>query len=1102
MNASLFRTAAVFVFLGAGWSRTAGAQTEGDETIEENPRLSSELFPEGASDDQSQGRSGEIVWKNGDSLRGRIANDDSGDKNEGNRLIWKSELFSQPLALDPARLRSLVFDLSRAAASLENSAQPRFRVVTHDRNSIDGELLSIDRKQIRLRRSGSGNIITIIRDDVIEIIGLDSPDLLLHGFNRDGAWNRIDDEGQSDSGWSLAANGRFEATRWRAEAQFDLDADDSFLVELQLSSSDQRPDFSVGFDGTDKGLALETWQDELVLNFGDAFASVMTLGNRVRELHLLIGIDSDRQEAMVFDVSGKQLATLNFSSQGRIWKVSEALIDLKNKGANLAVERLVVRRWGLESSDKLALTANQGIQLGSGEVISGDLSTLRLEEGKTLAIGKGSSRKLIQLDELASITLARPPQSVDRSLDFIEGDDSISFSDGQFLSGTLLSIDTDGVRMKASFSDEPIELSLEGVRELSFRNGQSAPPGRFIDDHLFSKGQHLSGAIVDGRSLGRAIAWKCDGADNAVLIRDGANSRIVRGALPGGPGKDWHQTYDNKDRLVLRSNEVVACRVGEIDGEFVHFSEAVAAGERIPLTQVKAVEFSDQAEHKQGFDDVRWRVLSDDPASVSRTENQVAFMASKSGKIGHTSALAARELSFDLSFGKKGQGGAMRMRLFGASADDTDDGMALTILASGSRVWATRARQGQPFTFSNNGLQGINMHPLPVRLKLIESRVEVYIGDRMALSEEINEETPVGHALQFSVDPMSVRYGGPNSVISISGLEIIREKGSHDELKVSAAALHEAVSVPRFRRTNPQRHVLIANNGDLLRGHLISANRSAVSFRSRLEEVQVPRHRIAGLIWLDDIERHKRDETVAVESKTKHSEVDVILNDGSRIRLIARELGSEFLRGESQLLGSCDIPLSDVRELRTVDPAKSAANVDEYAFYSDWQLAVAKEPEIPSSEDAEAARGRTHESVGTEALTLKLPLLDGGEFDLSAAAGRVVVLDFWATWCGPCVKAIPEYLEAISGFDSERVQFVGVNQSESAEVIGEFLKRRDWQFDVALDQNGKVGASYGVTGIPHTVVVDSEGKIAWVHTGYTPEGAAGLKAAIQGLLAE
>ena len=92
----------------------------------------------------------------------------------------------------------------------------------------------------------------------------------------------------------------------------------------------------------------------------------------------------------------------------------------------------------------------------------------------------------------------------------------------------------------------------------------------------------------------------------------------------------------------------------------------------------------------------------------------------------------------------------------------------------------------------------------------------------------------------------------------------------------------------------------------------------------------------------------------------------------------------------------------------------------------------------------------------------------------SALRGKCVVLEFWATWCGPCVAAIPHMNELNRHFKDRPVAFIAVTQ-ESEEKIRSFLKRRSIDGWVGLDNNGSLFRDYSVRGIPHTVLIDAEG---------------------------
>lgn len=157
----------------------------------------------------------------------------------------------------------------------------------------------------------------------------------------------------------------------------------------------------------------------------------------------------------------------------------------------------------------------------------------------------------------------------------------------------------------------------------------------------------------------------------------------------------------------------------------------------------------------------------------------------------------------------------------------------------------------------------------------------------------------------------------------------------------------------------------------------------------------------------------------------------------------------------------------------------------------------------PEGDEAPTAERNSDSLVGLAAPAVKANLLDGTEFELSKHKGKVVVLDFWATWCGPCVRALPELMKATSSFPKDKVAFVAVNQGEKANQIKKFLKQKKWEsLTVALDPQAVAGKSFKVEGIPQTVIIDKQGKIRHVHVGFSPNIGNRLKKEIQNLLSE
>ncbi len=101
----------------------------------------------------------------------------------------------------------------------------------------------------------------------------------------------------------------------------------------------------------------------------------------------------------------------------------------------------------------------------------------------------------------------------------------------------------------------------------------------------------------------------------------------------------------------------------------------------------------------------------------------------------------------------------------------------------------------------------------------------------------------------------------------------------------------------------------------------------------------------------------------------------------------------------------------------------------------------------------------------------------GQKTDLASLRGNVVVLEFWATWCAPCIAAMPHMNELAKKYEGKPVRFVSVSD-ESAEKVQGFLKRGLLKSWVGIDADASLLKAYGVRSIPRTIVIDKQGRIA------------------------
>ena len=146
--------------------------------------------------------------------------------------------------------------------------------------------------------------------------------------------------------------------------------------------------------------------------------------------------------------------------------------------------------------------------------------------------------------------------------------------------------------------------------------------------------------------------------------------------------------------------------------------------------------------------------------------------------------------------------------------------------------------------------------------------------------------------------------------------------------------------------------------------------------------------------------------------------------------------------------------------------------------------------------------GEEHASVGKPAPEVSLDPLDGEVIDLASLEGKVVVLDFWATWCVPCVIELPIVKKVADGFGEGSVAFFAINRGETEKIVKKFLKERKLDLPVVMDHKDRISAAFGVHAMPHLVVIDRAGKVRNVHMGSWPGSEAQLKAEIETLLAE
>jgi thiol-disulfide isomerase/thioredoxin len=225
---------------------------------------------------------------------------------------------------------------------------------------------------------------------------------------------------------------------------------------------------------------------------------------------------------------------------------------------------------------------------------------------------------------------------------------------------------------------------------------------------------------------------------------------------------------------------------------------------------------------------------------------------------------------------------------------------------------------------------------------------------------------------------------------------------------------------------------------------------------------------------------------------------DIWIEAGERplVQKIVPDFSKQFANGPAQLKGA-KMEVSVVFKDWNVNPE-----------FADADFVVNLPPDaeqVNSVQEAFAVEGEDsgpHPLVGQPAPPFKTVDLNEEPIDLAALLGKkVVLLDFWATWCGPCIQAMPQIDEVAKKFADRGLVFYAVNVAEDAETVKEFFKTSGLEPPVAMDLDGNIAQLYQATGIPQTVLIGKDGKVQVVHVGFADGLGEVLSQQIEDLLA-
>jgi len=308
--------------------------------------------------------------------------------------------------------------------------------------------------------------------------------------------------------------------------------------------------------------------------------------------------------------------------------------------------------------------------------------------------------------------------------------------------------------------------------------------------------------------------------------------------------------------------------------------------------------------------------------------------------------------------------------------------------------------------------------------------------------------------------------------------------GGFEPAQVTKSQRDRLLTLPRIQQEYPPTHLLLSVDGDLLRTRVTAMDDKLITTEIRLNPVNLPRERIAAIAWLHQDELAQAEEGPAAEPADSTFQVQAVQSDGIRLTFRPQEFSDGVLLGKSEVFDNCRVEVSQV------DKFLFGQAIQADLKHQSHQLLTLKPAIVPrfvtADNSAPTDLGQGSALVGMDAPPIRLKNLDGSKFDLEELRGKVVVLDFWATWCGPCVQWMPQLEEIVASYPDD-VELVTINLLQEKEVIQPALDRMQMSPTVLLDLDGVVADAYQATAIPQTVIIDQEGKIARLFIGGSPQ---------------
>ena len=995
---------------------------------------------------------------NGDFVAGRLVDSATGDG-----LAWQSPAFTAPFQFSTRAVVTVQFPIP--AKLTQPDGAYCFELAGGD--LLFGALVALQGNEAVLDVPGLGRLHvdrTILRRMYRWQGGTE---LLFHGPSGLKGWQMSG----TAKGWREEA-GNLVSDRAGAILRRDFGLPPQARIEFEISWKD-KADFELALGVGDsksvqRAFRFEVWENHLVAQRETEreadLASLQPVKPGAGRVHLQAFLDQQKGQLLVFSSNGKQLADLTV-----VGAKAQPLggLQLTNKSGDIRLERLSIGRWNGESPRPVDAEKSR-LHGTDGSITYGQLQSYDAARHEFVVAGNGTTQSVAE-DKVQDVFFSQDNVVTARSLRAVG-------LNGQRISGDVVKVEQNKVWLKCPGIREELPSPVETLQALMGLDPRDValatvpraepvlPAGRLELD-----GTVLHGGLVEaGKDNANGLVWKPAQGKSPSPLRPGVSARVV---YRDPPPKAQTVPQANVTRMVrvmpqagvARDVQTLVGGAGAPDTSPKPKAKKpvlhLRSGDTIPCDSVTieetgvtfAAAMTDATFIRHDQLKVLELVPNAAPVQIPKTKKERLLMLPRMQRDNPPTQLI-RSVDGDYLRGRILSMDEQQIRVEIRLEEKTlhRDRVARIIWLHADEMSGPAKPEAAPAQHVGPRVQALAEHrDSKASSSKSDERIQLKLSEK---SDFAFKDSPLGDALTF--------LGTHHDINIVLDTQVLTEAGIGDPkvtLKVEQVALRSAL-----------RLMLKPLNLDYV-----------------IEE--------EGL----------KITTVANAAKIMKSMASRGLGtDGNRLTFVAEHLAGTILSGRSELLGVCRIDLQKIDQL-LIGPAIED-NAAMLAFHQ-WRLKASVDP-LAAREDGDGAgdgaEGQDSALVGKPAPDFELDLLDGKKFRLSEHKGKIIVLDFWASWCGPCLQVMPQVDKVADEFADRGVELVAVNLEETEDRIQAALDRLKLKMTVALDRNGRTAEKYGATSIPQTVIIDRNGKVVRLFVGGGARFGDQLRAALEAVLAD